>query len=406
MAMRALTAAQLDRLRRVRRLNNRGDFPIYLMETPDGQQVAVKSMGTALFSFRARTLFVQRLRALLHIHHPHIVTIYGGKVRRANQCVVAMHYLSRGSLLDVVQPGERRIWSLPLPPLEAQRLILEIADGLATLHGRDIMHGGLKLSNVLLAPDNEGQLHAQLSDMLLHHGINGYQPRDLAQRPIGVADPFLYVAPEQYRQRPSLASDRYALGVIAFVLLTGESPHTVDPVAFLQSQIHPQIRRASELNPILPPAVDGVLEQMLGYMPRERYRTVREFAQDLRSALGFHPRPSISIKLEAIPQGGKTTKAPAEPKDSRSHEKLSVPVPLAVIGDAPRTPGMPPLPPNYHWSPEVIASLPALPDAPPEPEVHYTRPHRGSAALIALIVVVATLIGIISAIFIAHLFVH
>jgi hypothetical protein len=81
-------------------------------------------------------------------------------------------------------------------------------------------------------------------------------------------------------------------------------------------------------------------------------------------------------------------------------------VPLAVIGNAPSTPGLPPLPPNYHWSPEVIASLPELPDIAPEPEVQHVRPHRGGEALIALIVIVAILIGVISAIFIAHLLVH
>ena len=394
----------MDSLRPIRRLNNRTDAPIMLMETASGQQFAMKSMTTSFFAFRTRALFEQRLRAMIHITHPNLASIYAGRVRRASQCIIVSAYAQHGSLLDAVGSGPQRVWSLPLPPQEAARQIIEIAEGLSALHGRDIMHGGLKFANVLLSVGNDGILHPMLTDALLHRGIDGYTSIDVSTRPFGIADPFLYIAPEQYRQRPSLASDRYALGMIAFLLLTGETPYALDPTAYLQGNAAIPLRRASEINPTLPAAVDSVLNRMLRYQPRDRYRTVRDFVTELRDALQLRDtRRALNVTPGSMPAS--RLAATDAMQNSQAHEAFTTPQPLAILAqdtDFQTHPGLPALPPHYQWTAEVMASLPA---EQPVPTPIVTQRTTGQSYRL-MVIVLYVLLFAVTFFIVMHLLAH
>src|SRR5262249_49950970 len=124
------------------------------------------------------------------------------------------------------------------------------------------------------------------TDTLLHEGFAGAPLRTGKERPNGLADPWLFLAPEAADGHAELASDQYALGILAFLLLTGELPIMGDPAQTLHGKETPELRKASTVNPILPASVDGVLWRPLTRAPRGRYPTVRTFAQALGDALG------------------------------------------------------------------------------------------------------------------------
>lgn len=385
-----LMATQLDRLRAVTPIVAHDGQTLWLMRTEDDRQVAVKTLQTPLFALPMRTLFIQRLHVLLRLSHSRLAKVYAGRVRRPSSCVVVSDYFERGSLYDALAPGARRAWSLPLAPSEAVRLISEAAEGIAALHARQFIHGGLKPANMLLAPGTDGVLHVSLTDALLHHGILGYTGRDFQVRPQGLGDPLLFVAPEQYLGHTQLASDQYALAMIAFILLTGETPYTIDPIAMLQQPNPPKMRIASEANPMLPQELDAVLARALRRQARTRYRTVPEFADALRLAV----RASLSVRsVQIAPETpGATTIARRQAGGTALHESVELPVPLALLGGASdgNQPGMPALPPSYHWTEAALASMP-LPVVQPDVPVARRR-KSGHGMLVAFVVVVWLLI--------------
>jgi Protein kinase domain len=106
-----------------------------------------------------------------------------------------------------------------------------------------------------------------------------------------------YLAPEQARGEPATpASDRYALGVVAFELLTGSRPFAGDtPTTEAFAHLHADIPSATAVDPALPPTVDAVFRSALAKDPGSRPATAQELVARLRQALESEPatRPTL-----------------------------------------------------------------------------------------------------------------
>ena len=384
-----------DALGTVRILDERPDAASWLVAAPDGRQFVRKVMATPLLALRARNLFMERLAVAQTVRHPNVAPLAAGGIRKRTECFTIIPYAPRRSLLDAVGLGDLRVWALPLPPAEAVRLIGELAAGIQALHNQRILHGRLKPTNVLLVAGSSGRLHPQVTDVLLHEGFAGASLRTGKERPTGLADPWLYLAPEQADGRAELASDQYALGVIAFLLLTGELPIIGDPAAVLSGKETPELRKASTVNPILPAMVDGVLWRPLARTPRGRYPTVRAFAAALAEGLGVSPAAqSVSLAPGSIPMSAAHGDASAI---RELHESLLPLVPLALRTDAPTPaiPGLPDLPPSYQWTDEVVSSYVPVVTLPPA--IHKSPQRRSNAALVTALVIIALIIAVLLA---------
>ena len=402
--MDQLTASQITQLHPLRRIAERSDAGSWVMEEPTGQRYVRKTMATPLLAVRARGLFQQRLRVLTGLRHPHLAQVTAGWVQRT-ECAILTDYAPRGSLYDAVAANNARLWTLPMPPLEATRLIAEIAAGVQTLHNHGLIHGGLKLTNVLLFAAHDGQWHAKITDVVLHEGFINGTLRSAADRPTNLTDPWRYLAPEQYQQHPDFASDQFALGMIAFLLLTGELPYSVDPIAYLQVRDAPTLRPASSLNAVLPRAVDSVLIRALQRAPRARYPAVQTFAEELQTAIGLQ-RSSHAIQVSpgSIPLAlGRETQAASI---MQPHEVIQPPVPLALRSEAGSfsVPGLPDLPPQYRWADAVVsAHSQKLPVAPPPIWPTQRRRHTIPVAwIVAVSVLLMALIVAFAVLLTAH----
>jgi tetratricopeptide (TPR) repeat protein len=95
-----------------------------------------------------------------------------------------------------------------------------------------------------------------------------------------------YLSPEQAKgERATPASDRYALGVVAYELMTGERPFASDSAtAEAAAHVHAPIPYASQHGDI-PPELDPVLRRALAKDPAERYPSSADFVAELREAL-------------------------------------------------------------------------------------------------------------------------
>jgi serine/threonine protein kinase len=96
-----------------------------------------------------------------------------------------------------------------------------------------------------------------------------------------------YLSPEQARgERATAASDRYALGIVAWELLTGRRPfQTETPTAEALAHANAPVPSVHAANWALPTSFDAIFVRALAKEPAGRYRTASEFVGDLRNAL-------------------------------------------------------------------------------------------------------------------------
>ena len=109
----------------------------------------------------------------------------------------------------------------PLPEAKARTIALQICAGLAQAHRQGVIHGDLKCSNVILSEKPQGSVRAVITDF----GLAKMKLVHSSRRTGGRAGTRDYMAPELLLgDRPTVASDLYALGILFHVMLTGHSP--------------------------------------------------------------------------------------------------------------------------------------------------------------------------------------
>ena len=135
-----------------------------------------------------------------------------------------------------------------------------------------------------------------------------------------------YISPEQARGHAATdASDRYALAVVAFELLTGRRPFTADhPAAQARAHVEDSVPSASAAGTGLPPRVDRVLAAGMAKDPAQRPATAADFLDALEDALDGEPAPAgppTAVDRAASPPRHAAPAAPARPASlaARAH---------------------------------------------------------------------------------------
>jgi serine/threonine-protein kinase len=209
-----------------------------------------------------------------------------------------------------------------LPPEEALRILQQLAEGLDTAHAQGVLHRDIKPSNVMLLPDGRAKLTdfgvARLLDdaTMTHAGATIGSPA--------------YMAPEQVRgEAASPASDRWALGVLLYEMLSGQPPFRGDNVASVWHQVAydppPPLTETSV-------AISAVVQKSLAKSPQDRYDSARELVDALRAALDSEGAPAIAPigPGERIGEKGGTVAARRTmPRTSRAW-KWALPVALLL----------------------------------------------------------------------------
>lgn len=187
----------------------------------------------------------------------------------------------------------------PLTVGRAGRLIEQIAVAVDALHDAGIVHGDLSPRNMIVDLDD----HLTLIDLGVagaagagsgdgrgdgggHSGGDGGLDTTAT---VAVHTTPRYAAPEVAAGAlPGPASDRYALGVIAFEALTGGAPFpaVATPVAMLGHHLHTVPTTPSEERPNLPPRIDSAILRSLSKDPAERHDRAGSFADELLGRVG------------------------------------------------------------------------------------------------------------------------
>lgn len=244
----------------------------------DGDSLAIKVLHLELVrSVDAMTRFQRELDAIERLDHPNVVRGLGHGTLGDGRPYLLLEYVEGPSLREVLH--ERGA----LPPAEMLTILEPLCDALHVAHLAGLVHRDVKASNVILARRG-GAIRPVLLDFGLVKLTDEVGPGLTSSRSM-LGTPAA-MAPEQMRgQSVDPRTDVYALGLLAFHMLTGQPAFGGAP-GVVQSylQVHgPRPRPSSKVD--IDPAIDEPVARALAPEPAARFADARSFSQALRAVI-------------------------------------------------------------------------------------------------------------------------
>jgi tRNA A-37 threonylcarbamoyl transferase component Bud32 len=274
----------------VRRLGAGGMGAVWLVrDRMLDRLVALKVLLSDKADAELRERFLREARTSARLEHPHIIDVY-----RADETdgVVwfTMRYINGESL------GDRLRDRGALPVSETLRILREMAWGLAYAHARGVVHRDIKPDNILLDRDSG---RAVVTDFGIARDVAYASSLTVDGSVLGSVH---YMSPEQASgEAVDGQSDVYALGCVAYHMLTGQPPFEGTPQAVLVAHV---TRPAPSLTGRdgIPSGVAALVEQCLRKVPTERPTSADQLASTL-DALLRDAEQEAQVRADASPGG-------------------------------------------------------------------------------------------------------
>src|SRR5438876_951759 len=218
---------------------------------------------------------------------PNTVTIYDVG-EHGDRPYIVMEYLGGGSLDDVLRSGGAA------SPERVFTWLEEAGRALDAAHREGVVHRDVKPANLML--DGEGHVHVADFGIASSAGMDSLT---MTGTVLGTAG---YFSPEQAQgDRAGAASDRYALAIVAWELLTGKRPfESESPTAEAAAHVNAPVPAISA-GGNLPRELDRIFEQALAKDPSQRYGSSGEFVAALRSGFSDAAGSTSQIPAVALP---------------------------------------------------------------------------------------------------------
>ncbi len=254
------------------------------IDPTNGTVVAIKVLNPHL---RADPISLERFRREIRItrflNHPQIVSIYD-LVTESDGTYLVMEYIEGGDLKKYLR------LNAPLEIDAALAIVTQVLRILSACHARNVIHRDLKPQNIMV---DENRLVRLLDFGIARMTSLG----DLTQTGTSLGSPE-YMAPELFAANTfDPRTDLYALGVIAFELLTGELPFRGDSLAVLYHQhLRAPLPRLDAHRPDAPAWLQDLLERLLAKQGYDRYQSADEVLADIER------RQVVARELPALPR--------------------------------------------------------------------------------------------------------
>ncbi len=246
---------------------------VYLAEDlKHHRKVAIKVLREDLAASLGSTRFLREIEIAAQLQHPHILPLLDSGEANGFLFYV-MPYISGQSLRErLTREGE-------LPVHEAVRLIIEVVDALAHAHEHGVVHRDIKPDNVMLS----GR-HALVTDFGVAKAVSDATGRNQVTT-VGVTlGTPTYMSPEQAAADPHIdhRSDIYAVGVMAYELLSGRPPFVgATPQQVLAAHVTEAPDPVTRRRPGISPALDAIIMRCLAKRPADRFQTAHELLSQL-----------------------------------------------------------------------------------------------------------------------------
>jgi serine/threonine-protein kinase len=337
-----------------------------------GRKVVVKVLPPELAAGVNRDRFRREIQVAAQLQHPHIVTLLSAG-EQGDLLWYTMPYIEGESLRAALE--RKKQFSMR----EVMRILHDVVDALAFAHERGVIHRDIKPANIL----TQGA-HALVTDFGVAKAISASMPiTGLTSAGIAIGTP-AYMAPEQLAG-DSAADHRidiYAVGLLAYELVTGVSPFTgPSPRETLAAQLTRDPQPLHEVSLDIPRSLSTLIMRCLAKDPNARPQRAEDILAELDSMtmpLGVTPqrggvetpvrrRPWMGVAAAAIllavlaGVGYAVSRSGASPSTSKSA------TPPAAL------PAPSPSPPRDSAANRAAASVipPTAPAKPPKPVISH-----------------------------------
>jgi serine/threonine protein kinase len=240
-----------------------------------GRQVVVKVLPPELTAGVNRERFRREIQLAAQLQHPHIVPLLSAG-EQGDLLYYTMPYIEGESLRTALKSKGR------FPVRDVTRILHDVVDALAYAHGRGVIHRDIKPGNIL----TQGA-HALVTDFGVAKALSAALPSSgITSAGMAIGTP-AYMAPEQLAGDPAAdhRMDLYAVGLLAYELLIGESPFSgPSPQATLAAQLTRDPEPVFKMRPDVPPELSAVIMRCLAKLPEERPASAAALLEELEQA--------------------------------------------------------------------------------------------------------------------------
>ncbi len=244
-----------------------------------GRIVAIKVLMSRLIGDREAVARLRReAQVAMRLHHPNVCGILAWGDASGMPYLV-MPFLEGETL------SRRETRHGPMSPALAVPLIMQLCRGLQHAHDAKVLHRDLKPENVMLVAEASGGERAVLMDFgLAKESVVSPELTKLTATGIVLGTPE-FMSPEQIRGKPLDArSDIFALGVLAFELLTGRLPFEGNTAQeTMLAHLTGQPLRLRQARSELPEDLERVIAESMAYKAEERFQQMHEFEEALNA---------------------------------------------------------------------------------------------------------------------------
>jgi serine/threonine-protein kinase len=267
-----LQVSLADRYRIERQLGAGGMATVFLAhDLRHERDVAIKVLHPELAASMGAERFEREIKLAAKLHHPHILSLFDSG-EADGLFYYVMPFVPGESLRDRITREQM------LPVDDALQITYEVADALGAAHALGIVHRDIKPENILLAGG-----HALVADFGVARAASEAGEK-LTQTGMAVGTP-TYMSPEQAMGDPvGPTSDLYALGCVAYEMLTGQPPFTgANARAIMARHTMEAVPSLRLVRDTVPEEVEEAILAVLAKVPADRPQTAKDFLDLLAS---------------------------------------------------------------------------------------------------------------------------
>jgi serine/threonine protein kinase len=272
--------------------------------------VAVKVLASHLSSsLELKQRMEREARAISSLNYPHICQLYDIGSQDGTDYLV-MEFLEGETLAEKLSKGA-------LPPTEAFKIGIDVADALAVAHRSGIVHRDLKPGNIMLtvggaklmdfglakplgvqAAPGSGTALPSFTAVATLSGPSPLSPLTTAGSIVGTIQ---YMAPEQIEGKEADArSDIFAFGAVLYEMVAGKRPFSgKSQISLASSILESDPAPISAFKPNTPAAFEHVVTTCLQKNPGERYQSAQDIKLELQWIVADRSTPAVATATSA-----------------------------------------------------------------------------------------------------------
>lgn len=235
--------------------------------------------------------FYNEAKACSRLQHPNTIRMFDFGQTQDGRLFMTMEFLDGMSLRDALDRG-------PLAPQRVVKILIQCCASLAEAHSIGIIHRDIKPDNVFLLNMAGSPDFVKLLDFSVAKLLEGDRMKTQAGVVFGTPQ---YMSPEQGRGLPLDArSDLYALGILAFEMLTGNVPYNDDnAMTVIQMHLHGQV---PPMPASVPYSVQAIVRRAMEKDPSRRYQSSGEMMQHCQQVFAELNSGGVSIGGGGVPR--------------------------------------------------------------------------------------------------------